>query len=922
MELDGDGREHGLKAPLKRNVDLLGRLLGDAIRAQYGDGVYEAVEELREIAKRTGGSGEELRDRVSELELSQLEGVLRSYASYFHLANKAEQLEIIRINRDRERAATDEDPRDESVAEAVVELGAGGWSGDEAGDLLQKLLIEPTLTAHPTEARRDTLLDLQNRVAKKLIALRGEDVTPGEERRLTGELRAEVGMMLASDEVRAERRRVEDELNFGLYFLANNIWETVPRIHRDLERALEARFDSPPTVPPVFQYASWIGGDRDGNPNVTPEVTRHTFRRQRRVAIDRHIEEVEALRDELSVSDKQIELPPMLYESVQADAHEVELDGDARELLERDYQHEPFRQKLTYMLARLEAAREVDIFGAEVDLAYRAVDFEDDLETIDQALEMAGLDEVREGRLADMRVQAASFGFHLASLDFRQHSGVQEQAVDDLLRVAGVEDDYLGLAESRRLDLLARELDNPRPLRPRDTSNLGEKTRELLEVFEIAARAHEVDPRCVRAWIVSMTHDISDVVEVLLLAKEAGLWEQPLQSRGHVPIDVAPLLETIDDLAGAGAFMRELFEHEAYAAQIEGRRRFQEVMLGYSDSSKDGGFWMANWSLHRAQRALGRVCREHDVDLCLFHGRGGTVGRGGGHTKKAILGLPPESYTGRIRFTEQGEVISFRYGLESIAHRHMEQVVNAMVRAGAERGENTGGSDARDEVMEAIADRSMETYRALIDDPDFWPWYRDTTPIEHISRLPIASRPVSRAGDGKMQFDDLRAIPWNFAWTQTRYNVPGWFGVGTAVGGALEEGTCTIEQLREWYRDWTFFRGVIDNAQLEMARARLDVSEWYARAAGDSKFHALLCEEYEKTREVVLDIVESETLLAHNPTIQRLIEVRNPYTDVLNAVQLELMQRWKQADGEAREALAHVLMLSLNGVAAAMQNTG
>lgn len=915
-----DDRDAGLKAPLKKNVDLLGRLLGEAIRDQYGDDVYEAVEDLRAIAKREDGAGTQLRERVAGLSLPELEGVLRSYASYFHLANKAEQLEIIRINRERERAATDDDPRNESVAEAIQLLLEDGGSADQIGELLRDLVIEPTLTAHPTEARRDTLLDLQKRVATKLLSLRGEDVTPHEERQISRELRAETGMMLASDEVRAERRRVEDELDFGLYFLANNIWETVPRIHRDLQAALEARLDAAPTVPPVFQYVSWIGGDRDGNPNVTPEVTRATFRKQRRVAISRHIEEIRELRDELSVSDRQIELPHMLYESIDADASEIELDDESQELIERDYQHEPFRRKLTYVLARLERAADIDIFEDDPD--YTADDFERDLEVVDESLAMAGLDEVRNGRLADIEVQATSFGLHLASLDFRQHSGVQEKAVADLLRCAGVTPDYLDLGESERLALLARELDNPRPLRPRDASTLDDKTRELLEVFEIAARAHEVDPRCVRAWIVSMTHDISDVVEVLLLAKEAGLWVEPDEGRGYVPIDVVPLLETIDDLAGADVFMRQLFEHEAYEAQLDGRGRFQEVMLGYSDSSKDGGFWMANWSLHRAQRALGRVCNAHDVELCLFHGRGGTVGRGGGHTKKAIMGLPPESYTGRIRFTEQGEVISFRYGLSSIAHRHMEQVVNAMVRAGSARRNVSEDDGARDDVMDAIAERSMDKYRELIDDPEFWPWYRDTTPIEHISRLPIASRPVSRAGDGRMEFDDLRAIPWNFAWTQTRYNVPGWFGVGTAVRAVLDEGICEMETLRAWYRDWTFFRGVVDNAQLEMARARLDVSAWYAEASTDGGFHDMLVDEYERTREVVLEIVESDSLLEHNPTIQRLIDVRNPYTDVLNAAQLELMTRWRSADADQRDELGHALMLSLNGVAAAMQNTG
>ncbi|QDG53872.1 phosphoenolpyruvate carboxylase [Persicimonas caeni] len=913
-----------LTEPLRRQVNLLGHMLGDSIKQHLGEEIFEAVESLRECAKADSDAAR-LLERVADLSLDELEGVLRSYAAYFRLVNNTEQLEIARINRERERRATREEPREESVAQAIEHLDELGWEKDKVADLLDNLLIEPTLTAHPTEARRRTLLDIQGRIAARLTELGREALTPVERDRAAEEVRSEIELMLTSDEVRVERRRVEDELDFGLYFLATTIWDSIAAIHRDLRRALAERFDDPPAVPNVLRYVSWIGGDRDGNPNVTPEVTRHAFDKQRRVALAKHKSAVEALRDKLSVSRRQAPVPDALFESIEADAEHVELDDAERRLVERNYRYEPFRQKLTYVLAKLREASKAGAFDEYPDTPrYDSTAFGQDLTVVGAALRQMGLDRLADGELADLLVQVEAFGFHLAALDFRQHSSVHESAVAELLSIAGVTDDYEDLDEAARLEILEAELSTPRPLQPRVGAELSDKTRELLEVFDIARRAHQSEPASVRAWIVSMTHEVSDLLEVLVLAKEVGLWERGsgehgAHGRGYVPIDVVPLLETIDDLAGAAEFMGELFSSEAYAAQLDGRGRAQEVMLGYSDSSKDGGFWMANWSLHKGQRALAQACREHGVRLSLFHGRGGTVGRGGGQTKRALLGLPPEAYSGRIRLTEQGEVISFRYALDAIAHRHLEQLVHSMVEAGirASSAEDT----SRDAFMEVVAERSMRTYRELIDDPEFWPWYQRITPIEHISRLPIASRPVSRSGGNDAGFEKLRAIPWNFAWTQTRYNLPGWYGVGTGLKHALDEDECTVDGLRAWYAEWPFFRSVIDNAQLEMARARLEIARHYAQLDDDG-FHDKLAAEFERTRDVLLTITQADVLLSHNATIRNLIAVRNPYTDVLNAIQIELMKRWQTADDTECPALGHALLLSLNGIAAAMQNTG
>ena len=616
-------------------------------------------------------------------------------------------------------------------------------------------------------------------------------------------------------------------------------------------------------------------------------------------------------------------MPDYLYGSIRDDADTVELSDTARDRLAPEFGNETVRRKLTYVDAKLRRALE---YGALADDEtttpagrYRSEDFLADLELIRNALQQADLTRAASGRLDDLISRVEAFGFHLASLDFRQHSSMHESAIAELLRVAEVEDDYASLDEEDRRELLGRELQTPRPLRPTGDIDLDDPTDELLEVLTIARDAHRANPESVRAWIVSMTHEVSDLLEVMLLAQEVGLWVRDEQG-GYVPIDVVPLLETVDDLADADEFLEDLFDAPAYANQLAGREDRQEVMLGYSDSSKDGGYWRANWSLHEAQRALGRVGRDRDVEVTLFHGRGGTVGRGGGQTNKTIFGMPDVSYTGCIRFTEQGEVISFRYGLESIAHRHLEQILHAMMQSAVERP--PGDTGERRRVMETIGDRSMRKYRGLIDAPGFWSWFQTVTPIEHVQRLPIASRPVSRAGSEAMTFGDLRAIPWNFGWIQTRYLLPGWFGVGTAVNETLEADECSMAQLRDWYDEWVFFRGLIDNAQLEVARTRLEIASQYASLADRRDFHDEIVDEYQRTCSVLTDIARVDEPLEHNPTIRHLIRIRNPYTDVLNLAQRELIERWREADDDRRDSLGHALLLSLNGIAAAMQNTG
>ena len=933
LDLQSEGS--GISRPLSEQVNLLGAMLGQAIRERYGQQTFALVEELRLLCKRAeieddASLRQRAAERVASLELDELVALLRAFGSFFHLVNQAEKSEIIRVNRERARARGAEAGRPESIGETIAQLKAAGVSLDEVLARLSRLDIQPTLTAHPTEARRRTILAKQRRIAQLLGQLRRPDRTPEEEETTLDAIYAEVALLLGTDEIRAERPGVRDEVEQGVHFMTGAIWDTVPRIHRDLRRALLRCYDAEPELPLLLRYRSWIGGDRDGNPHVTPEITRWTFARQRRAALERYLPQLRQLRRELSVSRTQAPPTDELLASLERDAAEAPLPDE----LAQRYAREPYRLKLSHMIRRLETLL-ADGQASPAGVDYDSESFRDDLGRMAASLNATGLGHVaRRGRLGRLLVLARTFGFHLAALDVRQHSGVLEQAVAEALRQGGVEARYEELNEDARVALLTRELTNPRPLlRPGGT--LPDEVAAALETLRILHEAAAREPASVGGYVISMTHALSDLLEPMLLAKEAGLWTLQ-DGRVRCPLDFVPLFETIEDLHAAGTRMAELVRNEVYRKQLEARGGLQEVMLGYSDSNKDGGYWMANWALHRAQDALGRGAREHEVELRLFHGRGGTVGRGGGRANHAILATPRSVHNGRIRFTEQGEVISFRYGLDDLARRHLEQIVSAVLHtlsdedggeglAGAASSTSPTQGDAA--LMDRLADASMTAYRALIDAPDFFAWYAAATPIRQISRLPIASRPVSRAGD-EVAFEGLRAIPWVFAWTQGRWIVPGWYGIGAALEGVLDERDDAEQRMQRLYREWPFFRAVVDNAQREMARARLEIGARYASLApepkrDDADVQARITRDYNAARAGILRVTGQARLLDNSPVIRRSIELRNPYTDVLNLVQVELLTRERREHGsEEQPSLRVALLSSLNGIAAAMQSTG
>lgn len=910
--------EEDVSKSLSYHVNLLGQLLGQVIREQAGERIFTLVEDLRNRCKAAERGHDPdahaaIHQIIRGLALDDIFWLIRSYTAFFHLTNEAERQEITRINSREEHQQTAASPRGESILAAVASLKRQqGLSLEKVAGILKGLDIQPTLTAHPTEARRGSVLFKQNSIARLLSRIPLQSgLSSQETERILNQIYQEITLIMATDDIRADRLRVVEEVQNGLYYCTNAIWDTIPEIYRDLREALEIYFDRSPDLPAFLRYRTWIGGDRDGNPLVTPAVTRQALRMQRSAVLEKYHTALKNIWQNLSISALRVEVPEAMTADLRREAAAISLDPD---FLHR-YRHEPFRLKIGYMLEKIDRLRR-DPF----DPVYDAERFEADLRFLQKTLSSVHLGDIASnGILSALLIRCRVFGFHFVAMDIRQHSRTHLNAVTELLRKAGVADDYASLSETEKVDLLTSELQNPRPLVGCRT-DLSDATADVLTVLDLVREAFERDRRSIGSYIVSMTHSVSDMLAVLLLAKEANLW----RCRGETvesPLDVVPLFETISDLGKAGDLMEQLFRNPVYRSHLGARGDFQEIMLGYSDSNKDGGYWTANWSLEKGLGHLAAVFREHDIRFRFFHGRGGSVGRGGGRANQAIFAMPAVSQNGRIRFTEQGEVISFRYARPAIARRHLEQIVNAMIQTADPGHCGLECSPAMREMMEAISRRAMATYREFIDDDALWEWYQTVTPIEHIGHLPIASRPISRKSARQVQFDDLRAIPWVFAWTQTRYNIPGWYGIGTALSAILAEKPDHIGMLREMWAEWPFFRNVINNAQLEMARTHLDIARHYDRLSATS-FHDRIADEFEKAKESILAITGQKALMENQAVIQTSIQLRNPYTHVLNHLQIELLRRWREAPEKDRGPLRHVLFLSINGIAAAMQRTG
>ncbi|HEY8143395.1 MAG TPA: phosphoenolpyruvate carboxylase [Kofleriaceae bacterium] len=903
-KLDGDGTKD-LADELLRDLGLLDQLLGDTVRGQSGDAALALVEGLEAdaLALRSGalaGGRGAFAARFAELDLGALHLVGRAFTLLFHLFNAAEEQHRIRILRRRDREGA---PPDGSLAAACVELAAAGVSAEDMRGLLGRLFVMPVLTAHPTEARRRTVIELLAQVGGSLDRLDDPRAGAHERSGLVERLRQVVLVLYCTEQARSIRPSPVDEVRAALGVFESTLLDTTPLLYRALEDALaEAWPGEPFSVGPFLRWGTWIGGDRDGNPHVTAEVTRMALERQRQVAIGRLEADVDSLGRELAVSVRRSRPMPELEASLEADRVRL---PDVAVRVRRRVAGELVGEKLWFVLARLQATR-LRGEGGYADVA----ELRGDLDLVDASLRGAGLGLVAGGRLRDVRRRAEVFGFHLATMDLRQHSAVHERAVAELLKKGGVAD-YTVMTEEGRIALLGRLLERADLGAPRDRGALGPETRELLATFDVVGRARrdQGSEACER-YVISFTAMPSDVLEVLFLARAARLAPDEIR-----PV---PLFEQLEDLERAGATVRRLLDVRPFTTALRGEL---EAMIGYSDSSKQIGYVASQVALRRAQEQLAVVADEHGLILTVFHGRGGAVGRGGGPAGRAIRAQPHEALRGRLRVTEQGETIAARYGRREIAERDLEQMVGAVLLGSLldQRPPPEPARRAREAALDRAAEAARDAYGALIGDQDRLARYAlAATPIREVAELPIASRPASRKAG--LSFDDLRAIPWVFSWNQSRHGIPGWFGLGTALAALAD--SPGLEAVRGLYAEWPAFQALIDNAQLALVRSDIDVAGQYAGLADpDARtLFDLVRAEHARTVERILEVTGGRALLDAFPTVRRSVERRNPYVDVLSHVQVELLRRMPGDPDPDR--VREILFVTINGIAAGLQTAG
>ncbi|QYM80626.1 phosphoenolpyruvate carboxylase [Horticoccus luteus] len=894
---------------LSAQVRLLGQTLGEVITRLEGPATFETVETLRKLAKARRAGDEsaavKLAAAVAALPAADAFNQTMAFTLYFELVNLAEENFRVHLLRERRQAwrAGQGEPLRESIASAVAELKAAGVEAGEMQRLLDRVAIELVFTAHPTESKRRTLLEKLRRLGE---LLRGDAL-----RTDADGVAREIASLWLTDRSRVEQPGVVDEARTGLWYFDTTLFETLPRLQADLERALAEHFPDVQAPRRWLTFGSWIGGDRDGNPNVTAAVTAEVLALHRRLAIEKLRLSARELGRTLTVSDRRDAISPalrkLLREKIPTSAHV--------EALSRRYPHEPYRLLLTALRGELARAVEAVQDGAALEkktAAGKDALGEDDIDrllAVIRASLAAGKGAVLiDGELQAMQERLDVFGLHTARLDLRQHSAQHEVAVRELLK----RDDYAGLAEDGKRALLQKALAKAKPLTAAQRARLSPATRSALDPLVLAARVQALfGSEALGIYVISMTDEVSDLLEVELLQRLAG-----------AVLPVAPLFETLDDLQRAPAILAAYFE-------LPGRPRpeHQHVMLGYSDSNKDCGYVTANWALYEAQETITQLCRQQGVRVTLFHGRGGSIARGGGPAAKAILAQPVGLHDGGIRVTEQGEVLSTRYHDPDLAHRILEQMTYGVL-LGTHAAQREAAIPA--EWKTAMAEMSAAGFRAykaaVHDDPEFLVFWRAATPIDEIANLKLGSRPTYRKATHSV--GDLRAIPWVFSWMQSRFNFPGWFGLGAALETVLQRGPAGRRLLRTMHAEWPFFATMIDNAQLTLRKADMGIAALYAGLVPDegvrTRVFGLIAEEFARTERAILQVTGERQLLGHEPVLRRSVELRNPYIDPLNYVQVEMLRRLRggKLAGEEADAARRVVELTISGISGGLKNTG
>lgn len=893
---------------LREDVHQLGELVGELVQEQGGEALFDLVEAARRASiSRREGSEEafgDLRTLLGALAPSTARDFIRAFSTYFQMVNMAEK--VHRIRRRRAYAQDAKTAQPFGFLDVLKRLKAAGVDGARIEDVIGRACIEPVFTAHPTEVTRRTLLRKQQNIARYLLDMLDPYMTPDEVSATLRRIRLEMTTGWQTEEHAGEQMRLGDEAEHVLFFVTDVLYQMIPEFYESLESALAETFADRAgrlRVPVLVKFSSWVGGDMDGNPNVTAKSMRETLSRQRSLVLNLYYRECRELAQELSQSETRVAVSEeLLAKSRLYSAHFPQ----AYHSVPVRHRGMPYRVFLRLMMARLQATYDDDAFPYE-----SPEEFIEDVELVADSLRAnkgrnAGLFLVQ--RLAR---RAQTFGFHLATLDIRQNALVHRRVVGEGLG----ETDWMQMSSEARTARLKEALER----RESPIGSLSSEARRTLAVFQAIAHARRKYGRdAIGPYIVSMAHGPDDVLSVLLLARWGGLGPKG----SAVPLDIAPLFETVEDLDNAGEIMSGLIADTHYRNHLSSRGDEQMIMIGYSDSNKDGGIVSARRGLQKAQETLVETMGRLGVKLTLFHGRGGTISRGGGRLTEGLLAAPEGAVDGRLRMTEQGEMINAKYGLHGIAMRSLEQTLSSVLWLTAKPQEEHPREAEWHAIMDEVAERSRQAYKSLVyDRREFAQYFRAATPIDVIERLRIGSRPAAREGDEGGDIEKLRAIPWVFAWTQNRCMLPGWFGFASGLSDALQRWDESV--FREMLEHWPFFRVLLGDVEVVLAKADLEIAAHYSRLAGPlhEELFPIIRDEYQRCVELVLRLTGHSELLAGHETLRRAIRLRNPYMDPMSFLQVDLLDRWRRG-GRQDDAMLQALMVSVNGIAHGMQNTG
>ena len=922
---------------LRARVKLLGTLLGNVLRSQAGDRVFNAVESLRKgyiSLRKTDNPAKrkKLTRLIQSLEPGILTHVVRAFSIYFSLINIAEEEFQHRIRRNQMRSDGPLWPG--SFDHTIRELKNDGITIDQLGQMLEKMRYIPVFTAHPTESKRRTIKESLRRIFETIELLNDPRISKLEKEEITRDIETEIQILWKTDEVRVTRPRVEDEIKNGLIYFQDCLFTAVPSMYRYLEQAINNVYGRDKknaiSVPGLISFGSWIGGDRDGNPNVKPETTVHALRLQQSVILLEYIKRVKTLSRRLTQSDQLCTPSQPLLDSLKIDS-EICKKGEQDE--RERFRNEPYRRKLCAMHYRLErnliaVKRNLDSKDSDTDEAYRSEkEFLYDLYLIRDSLISHDDFAIADAELKDLIHLVETFGFYLLKLDLRQESTRHTDAVTELFKQHNGSD-YDALDENARLTLLAEQLRKGQSLNfNRDT--LSEPTRETLEVFDVMAKMRiEISPEAFGHYVISMTHSASHVMEVMLLASTAGLCGYD-NNNPFCNIRISPLFETVEDLMHIEPVMTTLLDNTTYTELLNASGNMQEVMLGYSDSCKDGGIVASTWNLYEAQKKVTHLLKQRNIHCRLFHGRGGTIGRGGGPTHESIMAQPKGTVHGEIKFTEQGEVLSYKYSNSETAVYELSMGLTGLMKASRNLVEETEG-ERNDHlgIMDQLTTLGETTYRELTDNAQgFLDYFYEGTPVNEIGLLNIGSRPSHRNKQDRSK-GSVRAIAWVFGWAQSRHTLPAWYGIGSALQQWRDSSPENLAKLQRMYNEWPFFRTLLSNTQMALYKADMGIAKEYAKLCEDTetgqRIYNMINEEYLRTITQVLNITGANNLLEENQTLALSLMRRDPYLDPLNYIQISLLQRTRQENisEEDRDELTNPMLRTINAIAAGMRNTG